>query len=187
MTFPNFYIMGVDPGSHTLGVCLMEMSPSLEIVSIVTYSPIISVSDSVGLYDNIIARLKKLEFMIRSIYSIYKPAIVAMESSFINGARLGAVIPLTKSISLVETVLTSIDEHIKLVSIPPPVIKKVFKAKQKGKDTVKEALLNKKTLNSHLDIEKMSEHSIDAVAIAYTLLEFLKANKGMLCIRYLQR
>jgi len=187
MIFDNFYIMGIDPGSRTMGVCVMEMSPALEIVSIHTFSPVISRDDSTGIYDNIITRLKKLDFIIRSIYSIYKPTIVSMESSFINASRMGAVIPLTKSIGLIETVLATIDEHIKIVSIPPSVIKKVFKSKQKGKDSVTEALMAKKSIVRMLNVDRMSEHSIDAVAIAYTLLSFLKGNKGMLCIRYLQR
>ena len=32
----------------------------------------------------------------------------------------------------------------------------------------------------------MSDHEVDGVAIAYTLLEYIKTTKGMICIKYLE-
>jgi len=184
--FDNFYIMGVDPGSRTLGVCMMELSPELDIVSVSTHNVIIDSEDNVSMCENIVYRMRKLRFIIQSLYTIYNPAIISMESSFINASRMGAVIPLTKSIALLESVLNELDRFIKMTTIPPSVIKKVFKARQKGKEAVTEALENNSELSHLVDVNKMSEHEIDATAIAFTLREYLKVNKGMMCIRYLQ-
>lgn len=184
----TFNIMGIDPGSRNVGVCVYELNGKLEVISLITYTLYIdsNKNEHKGIHDNILERTDKLESIIKMLYYLYNPVMVAMESSFINMNRMGAVIPLTKSIHSIESILYKIDKHIKILSIPPGVIKKVFNSKQVGKDAVLTALGNNEMLVSKLDRKKeISEHEVDAIAIAYTLLEFIKTSEGMICIRFL--
>lgn len=184
----SFNIMGIDPGSRTVGVCIYTISPKLELIKIYTYTLNIDSNNNehLGIHENILERTSKLETIIKFIYHIYNPMIVAMESSFINMSRMGAVIPLTKSIHSIESILYNVDKHIKLISMPPGVIKKVFNSKQVGKDAVLDALEKHKHITEKLYKKKViTEHEVDAIAIAYALLEYIKTTEGMICIRYL--
>lgn len=191
----EFNIMGIDPGSRTLGVSIFTVKPTgestikdfdLEIMDIKTITLHID-NDTTGLFDNVTARTLKLKRFIKAIYYIYRPAMTSIESSFVNMSRLGAVLPLTKAIHTIESTLVELDRYAKIVSIPPGAVKKAFDSKQKGKDAVLVALKNKKELVDLIgDVAKISEHEVDAVAIAYTLLEYLKTTGGMVCIHGLQ-
>lgn len=179
----TFNIMGVDPGSNNVGVSIFELNNDLEIVKIHTHNIALVVDESNGIHDVVVDRLKKLAFMIRAIYSMYNPTMVAMESSFINPSRLGAVIPLTKSIHVIESIIESVDSYAKIVTIPPGLIKKIFGVKQVGKDVVTEGLIGKSYFNKVTT--ELSEHEIDAIAITETLLEYIKTTDGMACIKYI--
>lgn len=184
----NFNIMGIDPGSRSVGVCIYNISPELELLKLYTYTLNIDseVNEHQGIHENILERTDKLESIIKYLYHIYSPMMVAMESSFINMSRMGAVIPLTKSIHSIESILYKIDKHIKVISMPPGVIKKVFNSKQVGKDAVLDALGKHKHIIDKLDKKKIiTEHEVDAIAIAHALLEYIKTTEGMICIRYL--
>ena len=182
----TFNIMGIDPGSRNVGVSIFNLNNDLSINHIKTYNLNIDIENDNGLHENILDRTKKLSTIIKMIYAIYTPAMVAMESSFINTSRMGAVIPLTKSIHTIESTLYEIDSYVKILSIPPGVIKKIFGSKQIGKDAVSKALdANIELVAKVLDRKKITEHEIDAIAIAYTLLEYIKTTGGMICIRYL--
>ena len=180
----KFYIMGIDPGSNNVGVSIFELDGKLEIVKIHTYNLVLNVDESNGIYDAVVDRLNKLSFMIKAIYNMYTPTMVGMESCFINPGRLGAVIPLSRSIHTIETSIVSLDAYAKIISIPPGLIKKIFGVSQKGKGVVSEGLKSKLYLTSKIKKE-LSEHEIDAVAITVTLLEYIKTTDGMSCIKYI--
>lgn len=192
----SFNIMGIDPGSRTLGVSIFTIRPkgestirdfTLDIENIITFNVRVDDEDTRGLHDKILDRTTKLSKIIKGIYYVYRPMMVSIESSFINANRMGAVIPLTKAIHTVEESIFSIDSYAKIVSIPPGLIKKIFNSKQIGKDAVLEALQDKPELLKKIKSNKeMSEHEIDSIAIAYSLLEYIKTNGGMSCIKYLE-
>lgn len=187
--------MGIDPGSRTLGVSIFTVKPTgestidnfnLEIASIKTMTLFID-NDTTGVFDNVTARTQKLKRLIKGIYYVYRPVMTSIESSFVNMSRLGAVLPLTKAIHTIESTIVELDRYAKIVSIPPGAVKKAFDSKQKGKDSVLIALKKKKQLVELIDkVDKISEHEVDAVAITYTLLEYLKTTGGMTCIHGLR-
>ena len=189
----TFNIMGIDPGSRSIGVSVYEIEPKilngdmdLDIVKILTYNISIDDEDNRGIHEALIDRTSRIARIMKSLYSLYEPAMVGMESSFINISRMSAVIPLSRAIEAIESSIYSIDRYAKIVTSPPGVIKKVFGSKQVGKDAVLLALKNKPHLESKIESLKMSDHEVDGVAIAYTLLEYIKTTKGMICIKYLE-
>lgn len=182
----TFNIMGIDPGSRNVGVSIYNLNADLSINRVTTHNLNIDIENDNGIHENILDRTKKLSTIIKMLYAIYTPSIVAMESSFINTSRMGAVIPLTKSIHTIESSIYEIDSYAKILSIPPGVIKKIFGSKQIGKDAVSVALdKNLELVSKVVDRKNITEHEIDAIAIAYTLLEYIKTTGGMICIRYL--
>lgn len=190
----DFNIMGVDPGSRTVGVTILTVRPSgnttvdlkLDVVGVRTLTLYID-SSGLGIHDNIVDRTEKLARLIKGIYYVYKPSMVAIESSFVNLSRMGAVIPLTKAIHTIESTIVGIDKYAKIVTIPPGIIKKVFGSSQKGKDAVLIAIKKKKHLVELMeDVDKVTDHEIDSVAIAFTLLEYIKTTGGMVCIQCLE-
>ncbi len=184
----SFNIMGIDPGSRSVGICVYSITPELEINNIHTHTLSLDteLNDHKGLHENIVERTSKLKYLMQTIIHLYNPTIVAMESSFINTSRMGAVIPLTKSIHVVESILYEIDKHSKLLAMPPGVIKKVFDSKQVGKEAVLTALNKHKGIVDKLNKNKViTEHEVDAIAIAHALLQYIKTTRGMICIRYL--
>lgn len=187
----TFNIMSIDPGSRIAGLCIYTLKPNdedsiFDIVEIKTFNMNVDIEKTTGIHENILDRSIRLAMMVRTIYSIYKPAIVAMESAFINMSRMGAVIPLAKSIHSIETAIYKLDKDVKIISIPPGVIKKVFNSSQIGKDAVKKALMDKPKLLGKVVDKNITEHEIDAIAIGYTLMEYLKGSRGMVCIKYLE-
>lgn len=189
----SFNIMGIDPGSRNIGVAIFTITPiqleysvGFEIENVLTFNIAIDEEDSRGIHEALIDRTARLESIMKSLYSIYEPAIVGMESSFINISRMSAVIPLSRAIHSIESAIYSIDRYAKILSMPPGVIKKIFGSKQVGKDAVMVALKNKPQLAEKLNMKRVTDHEVDGVAIAYTLLEYIKTNGGMSCIKYLE-
>ena len=189
----TFNIMGIDPGSRSIGVSIFKIKPQtidndmdLDILKILTYNISIDDEDNRGIHEALIDRTSRITRIMKSLYSLYEPAMVGIESSFINISRMSAVIPLSRAIEAIESSIYSVDRYAKMITMPPGVIKKVFGSKQVGKDAVLLALKNKPHLESKIESLRMSDHEVDGVAIAYTLLEYIKTTKGMICIKYLE-
>ena len=189
----SFNIMGIDPGSRNVGVTIFGLniqhtnnSIFLDIDKITTFNIAVEEERDIGIHDGLLDRTNKIARLIKSIYLLYEPLMVGMESSFINISRMAAVIPLSRSIHAIEHIIYSTDRYAKILSMPPGVIKKVFKSKQIGKDAVLEALKNKPHLVKKVEMSRMTDHEVDSVAIAYTLLEYIKTTEGMICMKYLE-
>lgn len=190
----SFNIMGIDPGSRNVGVSIFNIIPSddgkhdikLDINKVLTFNVNIDIEDDTGIHEAILDRLKKLSNIIKTIYRLYEPTVVSIESAFINTSRMGAVIPLAQSLFAIQSSIYSIDRHSKMITLPPGLIKKIFGSKQVGKDAVLVALKSHKILMEKIAKKNMTEHEIDAIAIAYSILEYIKTTRGMVCIKYLE-
>lgn len=186
MISDDFHIMGIDPGTRNIGVSIFTLNGKLQVIGIITFNLNVDIETDTGIHDTLLDRTSKLYRLITSLYYIYNPSMVSIESSFINSRMLGAVIPLTKAIGAIESAIFNMDKYAKVISIPPGVIKKLFDAKQVGKDAVTDALLKHTELMEFVNTKVMTEHEIDAIAITYSLLRYLRKSEGMTCLRYLQ-
>ena len=189
----SFNIMGIDPGSRNVGVSIFNVLPEddnhdikFTVNKVLTFSINIDIEDDVGIHELILDRLKKLSNIIKTVYRLYNPTVVAMESAFINTSRMGAVIPLAQAIYAIQSTIYSIDRSSKVITLPPGLIKKIFGSKQVGKDAVLVALKSHKLLMEKITKKNMTDHEIDAIAIAYSILEYIKTTRGMVCIKYLE-
>lgn len=183
----EFYILGIDPGTRNVGLSFYKLNGKLDIISIETFNLFIDIEGSNGIGEQLIYRITRLAKMLTCIYKLFSPYMVIMESSFIDIKNISAVIPLSKAISCIEMTIRDIDEYAKLISIAPRLAKKIFGAELTGKEAVKDALMKKDEVLSKIVNKNYTEHEIDAIAIAYALLTYLREERGMPCIKYLER
>ena len=188
----KFNIMGIDPGSRNVGIAIYTIETAIindsitfDISNINTYNIAVDVEDDRGIHDVLLDRTSRISKIIKCLYKMYNPAMVGIETSFVNLSRMSAVIPLSRAIQTIETALYYVDKYVKVINMTPGVIKKAFNSKQVGKDAVLVALKNKPDLYKKVS-NKVSDHEVDGIAIAYALLEYIKTTEGMLCIKYLE-
>lgn len=179
-----FTIFGIDPGSRNIGVAIYFIDiMDLSIIKIVP----IQISLDKYVYtnfqnSNLHIRLLKLMKEMNGLLKAYQPVAVSIESGFINVRRPGAVIPLASAISIISSCVNLYDTNIKLIEYTPSIIKKTIGANPHGnKNPVFEALLKIDEVSNTIDINYLTEHTIDGIAIAYNLLKEIR-RKGIQCL-----
>lgn len=179
-----FTILGIDPGSRNIGVAVYYIDIlDLSIIKIIP----IQISLDKYLYTNIQnsnlhIRLLRLMKEMNGLLTAFNPAAVAIESGFINVRRPGAVIPLASAISVISSCVNLYDTNIKMIEYTPSIIKKTIGANPYGnKNPVFEALLKIKEVDNLVDLNYLTEHTIDGIAIAYNLLKEIRT-KGIQCL-----
>lgn len=177
-------IMGIDPGSRNLGVAIMEIDiDTLEIIDIIP----IPISLNKYLINNyktshLYSRLTVLRREFEDIIDTFNPIAVAVESGFINPKMPGAVIPLANVLAIMTNVILENDTDTMIIEYPPSIIKKTIGANPVGnKSPVLEAISNNEEIKEIVDIDLLTEHNVDSIAIAYTLLVNLR-KEGVLCL-----
>lgn len=157
-------IIGIDPGNH-LGISILYIDPTTyNIISIQTMNITLE-----RYSDN---RLIFLQQLITDLYYMYRPNIVAFETSFLNMRYPKAVIQLSQYISIIETTLLTIDPSLILKRYPPKYVKAIVSGTgTSDKDGMSQAVTKIKELAQHISVTTSTEHEIDATCIAYTALQ----------------
>ena len=178
-------LLGSDPGSTYNGVAVLTISlPNLEIVSIDTL--LMDMSDRISLnYTNtdLQSRLNKIHCQFLEILNFYNPFSVSIENPFMNRFRPAAVIPLAQTVMAMELATMDYNKHMMIAKYPPSVIKNVVGAKGgANKIGVLDAMLNINEITSKINLMCLSEHEVDAIAIAYKNLTDIRNNNVLLVI-----
>lgn len=171
-----YRIIGIDPGTETLGVCIMDIDVrDFSIIQTEAFTLIGSQSvyfdkETANQHSHRTARLEAHRQNLFELFNKTTPSLVAIEAPFYNPRRPNAFAPLVETLLCVKEALMKYDWHATLCHLDPPRIKKAIGAKgNAGKDDVKLAL--SKMLHAvKLDkdaFEELDEHSIDAVCVAY--------------------
>jgi Holliday junction resolvasome RuvABC endonuclease subunit len=181
----TFNIIGIDPSSSNVGISIMAIDISLNIEKINT---ILLNLDNLPQYNNGIDKLTNRLYILRhkitEVMRQYTPFMVGIENSFINLRRPGAMGPLSQSIFAIESGILDYNSYISFNKYPPSIIKKEVGAKfSAGKDEVLNACNMIPSISNLINLNMVSEHEVDATAIAYTLLSDIKQNKDWLCMR----
>lgn len=164
-------ILAIDPGLNTCGVATMIVDFSTGEVKKVeaftidnsNYPP----QNMEGVVDRIAYRKSRLEEILTDHVSFNHDLNIGVyESPFFNRLAPSAYGSLSEAISTIRMVLFRFNSHIPLIGMKPTYIKKMVGVKNfRDKDSTKEAVL--KQLPDFKDIiEKLDEHSVDAVSIA---------------------
>ena len=180
----HFNLIGIDPGSDKLGIaCLKIDLDTLEILESTANTIIASklVSDQsffAQVHSYRTARIYRLKEEILKYFNKIQPSVISCESPFFNPRRPGAFQPLVEVLAMIKDAVIEYDLWQPLFLIDPSSIKNSVKAPGNAdKDRMKVAVLALNDLKFDGDIEKLDEHSIDALAVAYCRLKHLKENK----------
>lgn len=169
-------IIGIDPGSETIGVSIIELNTvSLDIISVDAFTFIgsklpMSIIDCLSGGDRH-AKLHAHTNNFKYIFGKYEPIAVCSESPFYNPRMPNAFGSLTEVIVSIRQALYEHDPWQVVQLIDPSSVKKSIGAKGNA-----DKLIMRQTLGAHSvlnpslvkKIDSYDEHSIDAIAVGYS-------------------
>lgn len=173
---PIINIVGIDPGSETLGVAVLSVDvTTMQIVSSIarTYigSKMAGKNNWIGsLHGDRVGRILAHEDNLLEIFNYYNPLIIVSESPFINTKFPQSGLVLTEVLCSIRRAVMRYSIWKELCLVDPPTVKKAVGAPGNAqKEVVKEKIMQLTDLNYSGDVplEYLDEHSIDALAVAY--------------------
>lgn len=175
-------ILGMDPGTVNMGFSYIDYDlASNQIIrsdlwSIKTEKLIRNDDDSAFIYGERFIRIQKLKDYILDDLTIYTPNFVFCETPFFNILRPSAFQPLAEVLFAIKTACYEYNPLLEWKGVEPKLVKASIGATGKAdKDKVKDCMkILQPSFNCLSLIEHSDEHAIDALAVAYTGLNFLK-------------
>lgn len=168
-------IVGIDPGSETLGVCVLYFNVvtlAINRISPMTYTgsklpsdPMLSI-----LHGDRVSRVKAHEDNLFNIFSQNSPIAVSTESPFYNPRMPGAYGALVEVICGIRNAVIRYSDVKPLYKVDPSSVKQAIGAKGNAdKDGVRGYISKIPEIIDRLDrpLSSLDEHSIDATAVAY--------------------
>lgn len=173
-------IVGIDPGSTTLGFSILEYDlHSFEIVR--TYARTFNAGKmklselDIANHSERYARIYELMDTLYDAFVEMEPTFVISESPFMAMRRPQAYGALVEVVFAIRSALRKYDPTMNLDLIDPPRAKNAVGAAGNAKKEQVYAALKKLLPNLHFDetrssesFDKLDEHSVDGLAIAYS-------------------
>lgn len=177
--YPNdLKIVGIDPGSYTLGVSILTVSSLLRLLSIEAYT--LRLEHHLETYadrDNFNRKYEVLEHLLYERLLKISPIAIGIESPFIQTARANAVRPLLLTNNAIHRAIHRANNDSFIGNIPPRTIKKFLLVEDiTSKESVTKALLKNEDVIRCLskdEIMAFDEHSIDAIGAGMFMLHTL--------------
>lgn len=169
-------MVGIDPGTETLGFGVLDLNLS-------TGQLVVANAQTVDLqrmlsqwrqeervHGSRTARLMALEERLFVFFEHYQPHAICAESPFLHRFPM-TFAALTECVSYVRRAVFRYDRYMPLEMVDPPTAKKAVGVKVKRgvtKEAVREAIEKLDlTYAPGVDLAQMDEHSVDALAVAY--------------------
>ena len=166
----SFNIVGIEPGNN-LGVSVLEIdSKTLNILSIKTHRFILDKQLDNDTDSITVNKWYLIENIVQALASTYNPLIVAMESAFLNVRFPKAIITLGAYTTVLEMNWSRHISSNRYFKYPPKYVKKIVGKGDADKLDMLKNISSIEEINNCIDPTKISEHEIDATAIAYTAL-----------------
>jgi Holliday junction resolvasome RuvABC endonuclease subunit len=180
----TYRIVGIDPGLANLGFAIYHIDYySGRIVKVEAFT---LVNDRLPNYTGFdfetvperTIKLHKLKGAIQWALNLYTPSYVVCEAPFYNRFMPMAYGALLEVVSTVHCAVLEWNPNIGFHTVAPLLVKKLVGTKAvkndslKGKELVKQGVMAIPEIMNVLEtpIESLSEHAIDAIAVAYTLI-----------------
>lgn len=154
-----YKIIGIDPGNN-LGTSILTIDSNNSIVDI----------DSRTYSLDIDNKLLSLREIVTDIYLTNRPILVCVETVFMHRFPK-AVIMLSQFIACIDITLKELNRDVKILWYAPKYIKSMVCNGDANKDDMRTTINNIEEITSIVskdNIERWTEHSIDATMIAYT-------------------
>lgn len=173
-------LIGIDPGSDTLGVGILTFNvQTLEIVS--TQATTLNGARAgrgsfvTQVHGDRMGRIESHRQALLRIFRTVQPLSVASESPFISRRHPQAGLALTEVVCAIRAALLNYDSSKPLELIDPPTVKRAVGVSGKtggpeGKKLMQTAVLRMAQAlhyDGDVPMDKLDEHSIDALAVAY--------------------
>jgi Holliday junction resolvasome RuvABC endonuclease subunit len=178
-------LLSLDPGSETMGICILKYLPSTKTIThadafTVYGSKLCKNVVSVDLRDHVLLRINAHKENLINVLLSERPDEVIAESSFFNPRRPHAYGVLIQVMDAIRAAAHVYEPYMQVHLIPPSCVKIAVGAKSgDDKNPVRTAVLDLPDLNydGDIPIDKLDEHSIDALAVAYAKF---KLNVGVI-------
>ena len=172
----TFKIIGIDPGSTTAGIATLEINKNFDIISIKTECiDAAKVKTTFSRNNNLEYRLKYMSDRLNILLSGDDIEAISIEMPFANPRRMGAVIPLARLLGIIMNISLSYSPYRLIHKISPSEVKNSVGAKGNAdKDGVLEAILKIDEITNHIDLNMITEHEVDAIGVAKSLLDKMK-------------
>lgn len=180
----SFTILGVDPGSETMGYGVLKVdTETLKITDASAFTIKGSRSQHMrqwdsDLYSDQIARIRAHQVEFLRVLNEVDPDVVICESAFYNRLRPNAYEVLVRVQTMLRDTLSKWDCWRELYLIDPPTAKKSFGAAGNAK---KEAMLAALKANPELNhfpgILELDEHSVDALAVGHHYYKHIQKSR----------
>lgn len=172
----NLRIIGIDPGNN-LGISIFTLNKNLQIEHIETQIHYLNNFTYYMPNPNKHYKLVYLEKITQNLLHKYNPLAISIEEPFINTKFPNAITSLAKYMAIMELAIIKTAPYVSLKTYAPKLIKSTITSGCANKDDMKLGVHNIQELSVHLpQLEQLTEHEVDATAIAYTLLLEIRAN-----------
>ena len=167
-------IIGLDPGSETLGFGTIEFD--IETMQIVKSTAKTFVGSKlmrqksweIELNGERFSRINAHKENLKYLFGIHNPLQIACESPFYNPRRPNAYGVLVEVLIAIKQAVYEYSNWRSVFLIDPPTVKKAIGAPGNAdKVKMKECILKMTNLCYDGNLEEIDEHSIDALAVAY--------------------
>lgn len=193
-TKPTFTIVGLDPGTHNLGLGALHVD--MLTYQIQSYEAYTLVATKLVREDSLLslthgwpyARVEALGDEIVRHLKFLRPSAVACEDAYFSRKFPGAFSPLLMSINGIRQAVIQYNRFLPFTLIEPSVIKQAVGAKsEKRKKGDRRATVNKVPVLEAIQatpefnvptktpLHTLSEHAIDSLAIAYARLKQMRS------------
>lgn len=170
-------IMGIDPGSNTLGISLISVDV-VERRIIATHAHTITGERLGGsewvaaLHGDRFRRIDNLGQYLHAYLCKHAPLCVAVEAPFFNPRRPYAYGVLMEVMAEIRAIVRLYDYWQTPYLIDPSSVKNAVGAPGNAKkEVVRDAIFEITELNPIMDLGTLDEHSLDAIAVAYTRVQ----------------
>ena len=173
----NITLLGIDPGTSTLGLAIFHLNTELEIVKIETRC-INTTKEKTKFRENanLEYRIAVIGHEIEAALTTYRPVGMAIEMPFINPRRIGSVIPLARLLGVLMDRSIQSNPYRMIYKKSPSEVKNAVGARGGAdKDAVLAAVQNIKEISDLIKLEDLTDHEVDAIAINYGFLKSLRA------------
>lgn len=172
-------VVGIDPGTETLGFTVLDLylSSKRKVVqacfTVETTPMLRDYKVELATHNTRTARLMALEDRLFILFEQFQPNVVAAETPFLSRFPQ-AFAALTECYSYIRRAVHRYDRYMPLEGIDPPTAKKgvgVLVKRGVTKDDVAKAIgkLTDLEFAEGISLEGLDEHSVDSIAVAYTI------------------
>lgn len=174
---PVYRVMGIDPGTDTLGLSILDLN-LIDCSIVIRQAMTVSGEKNSRRYAHYnetygdkAARLLAHEVFLTNAMQYWMPHSIISEAPFL-GRFPAAFAALIECLNSIRNAVHQYDCSLPLLTVDPPTAKKAVGVVKKGstKDDVKVGIISMlgPKFKTDVNLAELDEHSIDSIAVAYS-------------------